>query len=90
MAMVESLSGADSAVAGVILTKLAWLYRRQGKPALTEGLCKRALDISESKTGPRSSETAMALNNLAVVYRELGNYSHRCIFSVFECIFSVF
>jgi tetratricopeptide (TPR) repeat protein len=54
------------------LNKLARSYHEQQRYTEAESLYQRALAISEKALGPEHPGTAATLNNLAVLYRELG------------------
>jgi tetratricopeptide (TPR) repeat protein len=58
----------------ITLTKIASLYKDQGKYAEAEPLLLRSLAISENQLGGKHPDTATSLNNLASLYKSTGRY----------------
>jgi len=51
------------------------LYLSIGKPAQAESLLLQALAIWRTTFGEMHRDVAMALNNLAEIYRDMGKYA---------------
>jgi tetratricopeptide (TPR) repeat protein len=59
----------------ITLTKIAGLYKDQGRYAEAEPLLLRSLAISEEQLGANHPDTATGMNNLATLYRAMGRYA---------------
>ncbi len=73
--MLGRLELANSAQLDIALTKIAILYKNQGRYSEAEPLYVRSLAISEEQLGANHPSTATSLNNLAGLYRGMGRYS---------------
>ncbi len=72
--LFEQQVGSDHPQVGLSLSKLASLYREQGKHEQAKPLFRQALCLLEQALGPEHPEVAFALNGLAMVYRRQGYY----------------
>ena len=64
----------DDITVAKITSNLAALYKRQDRYADAEALYQRVLDLRRKQWGPAHSEVALAMNNLAEVFRIRGRY----------------
>jgi tetratricopeptide (TPR) repeat protein len=69
-AIREKMCGPEHPDTAESLSKLAWLYRDQGKYAKAEPLEQRALEIREKVLGPEHAITATSLDSLASLYED--------------------
>jgi tetratricopeptide (TPR) repeat protein len=79
VAMMEEVTGSiEMEVLRVqSLCTLAGIYRVQGRSSEAERLYRRALTIKEKVLGPNHADMAMTLYNLAVLYKNAGEYEKK-------------
>jgi tetratricopeptide (TPR) repeat protein/transcriptional regulator with XRE-family HTH domain len=71
----EQTVGPDHPEVGASLSKLAFLYRSQGKLKQAEALFQRAVSLLQRTLGLEHREVIYPLSGLATVYREQGLYA---------------
>src|SRR5215813_2112694 len=74
MSMHEAAGRTANLVFGTALLGLASVYKDRKQYRLAEPLLQRAMQIFDRTPGPDSREAAAALNTLAVLHAELGDF----------------
>jgi class 3 adenylate cyclase/tetratricopeptide (TPR) repeat protein len=75
-AVLDALQrGAEPLVAADLARRCTIYLWARGEYGAAEQLCARALAILENAHGPKHPDVARALNNLGVLYMELGRYA---------------
>ncbi len=72
--LLGSLKLSKSPEVATGISRLAELYRDQGRYSEAEPLCLQALQLRKVELGDRHPSTATSLNNLALLYQSQGRY----------------
>ena len=72
--MHETAGRTANVAFGTALLTLASVYKDRKQYQLAEPLVQRAMQIFDLTPGPESREAAAALNTLAVLYAQLGDF----------------